>query len=317
MNNTAGAVRRATHLLLVAQACIVVALYLAAIHLLDVHSPWIALAGGLACVVLLRLLIVSNNFILALYYQSPTPPIHRLRAGAMIRLLAHEFAASMTASSWTMAFHSFERRVVPDAVGLPVLLVHGYGCNSGYWHAMSQALTRARITHYAIDLEPVFSDIDGFVPQLHAAVDKVCSETGAAQIIVVAHSMGGLVVRAYLRDHGAGKIRRVITLGTPHRGTGIANFGWGPNSRQMRWTGRADQGEASQWLQALEAAEDPQQRSLFVSIYSHHDNIVAPQQSSFLPGATNIEFGGIGHVAIGVSPVIHQTVIQQILESSR
>lgn len=311
-----GAIRRATRLLLAIQAGAVLAIWLTAIHGLEVRSPWIALAGALACVVLIRLMIVGNNFILAWYYQSATPRAHRLRASAIIRLFLHEFAASMTASSWTMAFHVFDKRVASDPVGLPVLLIHGYGCNSGYWHAMSQALQRAGITHYAIDLEPVFSDLDGFVPQIDQAVRRVCDETGADQIILVAHSMGGLVARAYLRDHGANRIRRVITLGTPHRGTGLANFGWGPNSQQMRWSGRSDSGRASEWLQRLEAGEDENRRRLFVSIFSHHDNIVSPQQSAFLPGATNIELNGIGHVALGMSDRVHQLVIAEILRAS-
>lgn len=316
MKASAGVVRRATRALLLIQAGAALALYTAAIRFFDVHSPLLALAGGLACVLLVRLLIVGNNFLIAVYYRNATPPGHRLGVIALLRLFFQEFAASMASSSWTMAFHSFDKRVVPDAIGLPVLLVHGYACNSGYWHAMSRALRRARITHYAIDLEPVFSDIDGFVPQLDEAVRHVCQETGAAQIILLAHSMGGLVVRAYLRDHGSGQVRRVITLGTPHRGTGLANFGWGRNSRQMRWIGNANTGEASQWLRQLEATEDEARRSLFVSIYSHHDNIVSPQQSSRLPGAVNIEVTGIGHVALAFSPQVHQIVIDEIMRAS-
>ena len=316
MKRSEGAIRRVTRLLLAIQAGAVLAIYLAMIHFFNVRSPLVAIAGALACVVLIRLMIVSNNFILALYYQSPTPPAHRLRASAIIRLILHEFAASMTASSWTMAFHAFDKRLAPAATGLPVLLIHGYGCNSGYWHAMSRALQQAGITHYAIDLEPVFSDIDGFVPRVDQAVRRICSETGADRIVLVAHSMGGLVVRAYLRDHGADRIQRVITLGTPHRGTGLANFGWGPNSQQMRWTGRADSGSASEWLQRLEAGEDANRRRLFVSIYSHHDNIVSPQQSAFMADATNIELNGIGHVALGMSARVHQLVIAEILRAS-
>jgi triacylglycerol lipase len=316
MKVMAGAIRRATRGLLAIQAVVVLLLYIAAIRYFDVRSPLYALAGGVACVVVVRMLIVANNFMLAIFYRNRTPSEHRLGLLALLRLFLREFAASMASSSWTMAFHGFDKRVIPGAVGLPVLLVHGYACNSGYWHAMSRALTRARITHYAIDLEPVFSDIDGFVPQLHEAVRRVCRETGAAQIILLAHSMGGLVVRAYLRDHGSQQVRRVITLGTPHQGTGLANFGFGRNSRQMRWTGNAITGQASQWLQHLEATEDAQRRKLYVSIFSHHDNIVSPQQSSRLPGAVNIEVTGIGHVALAFAPQVQDRVIEEIMRAS-
>jgi triacylglycerol lipase len=128
----------------------------------------------------------------------------------------------------------------------------------------------------------------------------------------VGHSMGGLVARAYLRDHGAARVARVVTLGTPHRGTGLARFGAGHNSRQMRWNGSATEGRCSAWLARLERCEDPAVRSLFTSLYSHQDNIVSPQLSSCLPGAVNIEFNGVGHVALGMHPSVLKEVIAAI-----
>ena len=89
-----------------------------------------------------------------------------------------ELGATMFSSSWTMAFHRFSKRAPENPAGLPVLLIHGYGCNSGYWHPMSKALAKAQITHYAIDLEPVLHDIDGYVSLVHRAVETVCAETG-------------------------------------------------------------------------------------------------------------------------------------------
>jgi triacylglycerol esterase/lipase EstA (alpha/beta hydrolase family) len=147
-------------------------------------------------------------------------------------------------------------------------------------------------------------------------VESIRSETGHEKIIILAHSMGGLVARAYLRDHGCAHIAKVITLGTPHRGTALANFGAGPNSRQMRWAGSAGS-MANNWLRRLEQSESDAVRALFVSIYSHHDNIVSPQTSSQLAGARNIEFHGIGHVALALNPMIQARVIEEILAASQ
>src|SRR5258708_2818056 len=57
--------------------------------------------------------------------------------------------------------------------------------------------------------------------------------TGEARVTVIAHSMGGLGARAYLRTHGAGRVRKLITIATPHHGTVHARFGAGDNARQM------------------------------------------------------------------------------------
>lgn len=53
---------------------------------------------------------------------------------------------------------------------------------------------------------------------LHNQVIRWLHETGEAQADLVAHSFGGLVARAYLAKHGPERVRRLITLGTPHKG---------------------------------------------------------------------------------------------------
>ena len=307
---------RITRILLSIQLLIAAGIYLLATRKLGMSSHLLAAVLAVATVLLVRMLITANNFGLSWLYRSETPDHHRLGRYAVARLFLTEYCASMMTSSWTMGFCTFRDR--PGSAGFPpVLLVHGYGCNSGYWHFMSRALRRAGIGHHGIDLEPILAGIDQFVPALHARIEEICRQTGQAQVIIVGHSMGGLVARAYLRDHGAGRLARVITLGTPHRGTGLARFGAGHNSRQMRWTGSAADGRCSAWLARLARREDPALRPLFVSIYSHQDNIVAPQLSSFLAGAVNIEFNGIGHVALGLHPRVQQEVIAAIRASGK
>lgn len=276
-----------------------------------IASAVLAAVLAIAIVLLVRMLITANNFGLSWIYRSVTPFDHRLGRLAAVRLFLLEYCASMVTSSWTMGFCTFRDR--PGTAGTaPVLLVHGYGCNSGYWHFMSRSLSRAGIAHYGIDLEPMFAGIDRFVPALHDRIEEICRTTGQERLVIVAHSMGGLVARAYLRDHGAHRVLRVITLGTPHRGTGLARFGAGQNVREMLWTGDAENGRCSAWLANLALREDLALRPLFVSIFSHQDNIVAPQLSSQLPGAVNIEFNGIGHVALGLHPRVQQEVIAAI-----
>lgn len=123
--------------------------------------------------------------------------------------------------------------------------------------------------------------------------------------------MGGLVARAYIREHGAARIAHVFTLGTPHHGTSLANKGVGLNAAQMRRAGSGDAPESA-WLQALAASESPAIRALITSLYTHHDNIVAPQTSSELPGARNIAFGGVGHVAMGRNRRVLKRLMSEI-----
>lgn len=298
--------RRMLRKLLLVQAVAGTAIAVASWGLFGV-APIAAAALGLGSVVLVRLAINMNNFVLSACFASPTPPAFRLGPAARLRLLAEEFTSSMLHTSWFMPRATACMRIYDEAK-VPVLLVHGYGCNSGYWTYLIPRLDRARISHASVDLEPVLCDIDGYVPLVEAAVEELCRATGAPQVALVAHSMGGLVVRAWMRAHGAARVARVVTLGSPHHGTGLAKFGRGPNVVQMR----RDRGVASGWLQELGRGESAATRALVTSIYTHHDNIVSPQTSSHLPGARNIEFGGVGHVALGSNGRVLDAVMDEL-----
>lgn len=261
--------------------------------LLDASAP-LALLAGLACVILVRAAINANNFAMSRRFGSAVPLEHQLDFTRRLRLFAEEFRASMLATSWLLPRGAPSTRIYPGSRVPPVLLLHGYGCNSGYWTQLVRLLDRERISHASIDLEPLTASIDDYVQPVAAAVDALCAQARAEQVLIVAHSMGGLVARAYLRTHGERRIAHVYTLGSPHHGTALANFGPGRNAEQMR---RLDGGNNA-WLAQLAASETPATRALITSIYTHHDNIVAPQDSGFLPGARNIDIGGVGHVAL-------------------
>lgn len=276
----------------------------------------LALVAGVATVVLVRALISANNFLMSSRAAGPTPYEFRLGPAAMLRLFGEEFRASMLQSSWIMPRARPSQRIFPDSPVPPVLLLHGYGCNSGYWVHLIPMLDAAHISHACPNLEPLGGDIDGYVPALAGAIDALCEASGAPRVTILAHSMGGLAARAYVRTHGTARVARIITLGTPHHGTSLANLGPGANARQMR---RARHGDApeSDWLRSLAGEEDAATRAMVTSIYSHHDNIVAPQTSSHLPGARNIAFGGIGHVALGSNPRILLCIMHELAREGR
>ena len=272
---------------------------------------WGALLAGAGAVVLVRLAINMNNFVMAARAASDTPPEYRLGPAARLRMLAEEFRASMLVTSWHVPRGCARMTVHRDSSRVPVLLVHGYGCNSGFWAHLEPLLDRERISHASIDLEPVAGSIDDYAPLIEARVRELCAATGAARIAIVAHSMGGLAARAWMRAYGkpgqgSARVAKLITLGTPHHGTVLANLGLGANAAQMR--------RDSAWLRALDGGESGDDRARIVSIYTHHDNIVAPQESSMLAGACNVAFGGVGHVALGSNPRVLAEVLRVLRE---
>jgi len=255
-------------------------------------AAWLAVALFLG----LRFVLVALTFLLSSRYGGEVPPESRIGPLQALRMFISEYLAFVLMFAFVIPFERLLLRA--DRLGhcatraLPVLLIHGYQCNRGFWFWIRNRLEVAGWTVATHNLEPAYSDIDRYAAGIARRIDEVRHATGADKVILVCHSMGGLACRAYLKRHGANRVARLITLGSPHRGTLIANLSAGPNARQMRI--------GSPWLGELGSAEVLPANS--VSIFSHHDNYVFPQPTaSRLPGATNIGIAGVGHVGMAIS----------------
>jgi pimeloyl-ACP methyl ester carboxylesterase len=243
-------------------------------------------------------------FAIAYRFRAERPADLRLSPSERVRLFVQEFLAVAGNAPRMIAY----RWLVPDPpdarVDVPVLLVHGVLCNAGVWHTFARWL-RDRGVHgvYAISYGPPLASIESFAAQLAARVDDVLARTGGRKVMLVGHSMGGLVCRAYLRAYGGAKVARVVTLGTPHEGSVHAWMAAGACLAQMR--------PGNAWLAALGA---PQGDALppVVSLWSWHDSMVAPQTSSRIPFGENIELSGIAHNALLRDPAVFERVLEQI-----
>ena len=151
-----------------------------------------------------------------------------------------------------------------------------------------------------VTLEPVFGDIDAYAEGVRERIDQLIAETGAARVVVVGHSMGGLACRAYLRRFGAERVARLITLGTPHGGTRLARLGRGLNAGQMR--------HASDWLGP--SARPP---ALFLSRPSGARTTRSSRRGQRpAPGRAEIVLGGLGHMAMAFSPRILAILLDEL-----
>ncbi|QHE77924.1 esterase/lipase family protein [Hydrogenophaga sp. PBL-H3] len=196
-------------------------------------------------------------------------------------------------------------RHMPDTVAASdtsrpaVVLIHGFVCNRGFWLPWMRRLRELQVPYVSVNLEPIFGSIDEYVPLVDAAVNRATALTGRAPTLIC-HSMGGLAARAWLASaaDASARIDKVITIGSPHRGTWLARFSHLNNGRQMRHDG--------DWQQALLARElllHPQRNTgRFVCWYSNTDNIVFPASTATLPGADNRLVPGAAHVALAFHP---------------
>ncbi|MBN2459137.1 alpha/beta hydrolase [Candidatus Woesearchaeota archaeon] len=60
--------------------------------------------------------------------------------------------------------------------------------------------------------------IEDYAKELDHAVRLVMNCTGSDKVILIGHSMGGLVSRKYMVDYGNEHVEKLITLATPHYG---------------------------------------------------------------------------------------------------
>ena len=66
--------------------------------------------------------------------------------------------------------------------------------------------------------------VDVRAEQLRTRVNEVLASTGAQKCNIIAHSMGGLDARHMIVDKGmADKVANLVTIGTPHLGTILAD----------------------------------------------------------------------------------------------
>jgi len=64
-----------------------------------------------------------------------------------------------------------------------------------------------------------------YAADLAEMVDSVLSATGASEVDLAAHSMGGMIVRSYLSFHGgSAKVRRVLLLASPVKGVELVGL---------------------------------------------------------------------------------------------
>ena len=171
----------------------------------------------------------------------------------------------------------------------PVVLVHGYTQNRVNFIYLSRFL-RAR------GLAPIygfnyfsFGDIRSNGKRLARFVERVCKDTGATSVDLVCHSMGGLVARQCIRL-APGRVRRCVTIASPHSGVRYRVPIIGRGGRQLR--------AGTRFLMELSGAP---LGVPMLSIFSTHDNIVAPAEASasLAPwGGSDFVVDHVGHLAI-------------------
>lgn len=162
----------------------------------------------------------------------------------------------------------------------PVILVPGWSGREWELGPLRERFVRdgwAESEVLALEFtDPVGSNLEN-ARELEEAVQVLLAETGAGEVDIVAHSMGGLAVWLLLQEKGhLLPIRRVVFLASPLQGTVVAHLAWGAGGREMR--------PGSDFLERLQSGGQPQEWVEALTIRTPLDLNVVPGYGATLPG---------------------------------
>jgi triacylglycerol lipase len=200
----------------------------------------------------------------------------------------------------------------------PVLLVPGYGGSTASLGPLADLLTAAGRDATVVDLPgDGTGDLNAAARALGSAAQAALERSGAHSVDVVGYSAGGLIARLWAADGGDGIARRVVTLGSPHHGTTLADLAGSiapdgcPEACRQMATG-------SDLLRRLNVRDETPDGATWVSIWSDQDEMVTPPDSARLEGALNVSVQSVcpearvSHGELPRNPMVQQMVLTEL-----
>lgn len=185
----------------------------------------------------------------------------------------------------------------------PILFVHGYARNSDDWNTMIARFKAAGWTDaelYTVNYGVLQSNTS-IADDIKLKVDNILATTSAAKVDIIAHSMGSLSTRYYIRNLGGDtKVDAWVSLGGPNHGTTTANDCGFPPCLDMR--------PGSAFLTALNAGDETPGTVRYATWWSPVDQTILPNNSVLLAGAANNQTAAIGHLSL----ITDLTVFNQV-----
>jgi len=177
----------------------------------------------------------------------------------------------------------------------PIVFVHGWNSSASTWNTMIDRFVAAgypRNRMLAITYNSNQSNAT-IANQVRDAVATLRSSTGAAKVDIITHSMGGLSSRYYLRNlGGANVVDEWVSLGGPNHGTNTAYLCY------LFSAGCRDMIPGSSFLNNLNAGDETPGAVRYGTFWSSCDEVINPDSSTVLSGATNTGVGCLGHSAL-------------------
>ncbi len=201
---------------------------------------------------------------------------------------------------------------VPQTLPGPVLLVPGYGGATGSLQVLASSLRAAGRSATIVVLP---GDGTGDLRGSVTAVEAAANATGAPSVDLVGYSAGGVVARLWAVDN-LDRVRRVVTLGSPHHGTKVAGLATAlvPGACPLACQQLAPGSDLLDDLNDDETPDGPQ----WLAVWTEQDETVTPPDSARLDGAVNVAVQDVcaglaaTHGQLPTLPLVRGLVLQAL-----
>jgi len=191
----------------------------------------------------------------------------------------------------------------------PVLIIHGFLGTRGSMYMLERRLVQDGFVCVSFNLGTLnVRDIRRSAFLIHRKIERILAQTPSQRIDIIGHSMGGLIGLYYVKKlGGSARVRKLIMLGTPIRGTWIALAGvltlglWSTSSWQLL--------PRSRFLDEL--AQGPMPPGVEVTTIAAVRDWVVPLPTTRLTGASAATVP-LGHSSLVLSEEVYRRVIHTL-----
>ena len=197
--------------------------------------------------------------------------------------------------------------VIPMPTGQKVVLVHGFLETGSTFKMLQKRLERRGLEVFVPRLKHTDGrgGLDFLAAHFKEDIDAKFGPTAA--ISIVGFSMGGLVSRQYLQNHGgAARCENLVTVSSPHHGTKAA---WCYPSQ-----GAAEMRPGSPFLANLYQTQGNLGKMPVTSYRTPLDLVILPPTSSIWDRAANLEYPVIMHPMMLTSNRVLADIEQRLVK---
>lgn len=176
--------------------------------------------------------------------------------------------------------------------GRPILLVHGYLHHGGVWCIQKKRLERKGFGPiYIMHFGSAFESIETYANVLKEKAAAIAHETGRSDLILIGHSMGGLISTWYATQLAPkDSVTDIITLASPFFGTHMAKLAVGTDAREMEID--------SPFLKNLQKSLEERKHFRMFHIATKSDQLVIPNDSAIIPTNPHFVLDDVGHASL-------------------